>query len=141
MKPTGDGTVDPLLRELYVDHLVFRVQDLAATRTFYRELLGEPASEDDHSVMYIVGGTRIFFSVSARKINTLYEKEQPGLNHLAFGIRDPILLRGILHRLDAAGLPHSGIKIDHYGKKEFIWLDDPNGFRLEFYCRPALPSS
>lgn len=26
-------------------------------------------------------------------------------------------------------------KIDKYGKKEFIWFDDPDGARLEFYLR------
>ena len=27
------------------------------------------------------------------------------------------------------------MKIDFYGKKEFIWIDDPDGIRLEFYLR------
>jgi hypothetical protein len=46
-------------------------------------------------------------------------------------------LREVVQHLNSADLPHSGIKIDHYGNKEFVWLDDPNGFRLEFYCRPT----
>jgi hypothetical protein len=40
-------------------------------------------------------------------------------------------------QLGSAGISHSGIKIDHYGQKEFIWLDDPDGMRVEFYLRPA----
>lgn len=131
----------PLLHELYVDHLVFRVRDLAATRTFYRTLFGEPLSQNEDSVMYRVGDTRLFFTVPAQKIIAPYDKEQLGLNHLAFGIHSPALLREMLNRLNGAGLRHSGIKIDDYGKKEFIWLDDPNGFRLEFYCRPTTPAS
>jgi glyoxylase I family protein len=27
------------------------------------------------------------------------------------------------------------IKIDHYGLTEFIWLDDPDGNRIEYYLR------
>jgi catechol-2,3-dioxygenase len=140
-EPVGDAIVAQILQELYIDHLVLRVQDLAATRSFYRTLFGEPLSQTDDSVMYMVGDTRIFFTLSSQKIITLHDKEQPGLNHIAFGIHDSALLRGILHQLDAAGLRHSGIRIDNYGKKEFIWLDDPSGFRLEFYCRPTIPSS
>ena len=127
----------PMLRELYIDHLVFRVADLAATRIFYGMFFGEPLSENEDSVMYLVDDTRLFFTVSPQKIVAPYDKEQPGLNHFAFGIHNSAVLREMLNQLNSAGLRHSGIKIDHYGKKEFIWLDDPNGFRLEFYCRPA----
>jgi catechol-2,3-dioxygenase len=91
--------VGQILQDLYVDHLVFRVQDLAATRAFYRSLFGEPSSQNDDSIMYIVGGTRIFFTVSQQMI-TLYDKEQPGLNHIAFGVHDPTLLRALLHPAD-----------------------------------------
>jgi len=51
--------VGQLLQDLYVDHLVFRVQDLAATRAFYGSLFGEPASQNDDSIMYIVGDKRV----------------------------------------------------------------------------------
>jgi len=30
-------------------------------------------------------------------------------------------------------IAHSGI--DRYGLKEFLWLDDPDGMRIEFYLR------
>jgi glyoxylase I family protein len=46
-------------------------------------------------------------------------------------------LKSIRGQLDSAGISHSGIKIDHYGRKEFIWLDDPDGMRIEFYLRPC----
>ncbi len=32
-------------------------------------------------------------------------------------------------------IAHSGIVIDSYGLKEFLWLDDPDGMRIEFYLR------
>jgi glyoxylase I family protein len=130
-----------MLHELYLDHVVFRVRDMAETEIFYRKLLGEPASRSEESLMYVVGDTRLFFTPSARKSVALYDKEQPGLNHLAFGLHRLEALREILNRLNDAGLQHSGIRIDHYGNKEFIWLDDPNGFRLEFYCRPILAAN
>ncbi len=39
--------------------------------------------------------------------------------------------------LSKAKIKHSGIKVDKYGNKEFIWFDDPDGIRLEFYLRPT----
>jgi catechol-2,3-dioxygenase len=68
-------------------------------------------------------------------------RNNPGLNHLAFGVGTPTALRELVQHLNSTGLRHSGIKVDHYGNKEFVWLDDPNGFRLEFYCRPTSPTS
>jgi catechol-2,3-dioxygenase len=69
-------------------------------------------------------------------LNGSYDKERIGLNHLAFGVRSLQELRKLLNHLNDAGLQNSGVKIDHYGNREFIWLDDPSGFRVEFYCRP-----
>jgi hypothetical protein len=34
------------------------------------------------------------------------------------------------------GIKQSGIQVDKYGNNEFIWFDDPDGYRVEFYCRP-----
>jgi catechol 2,3-dioxygenase-like lactoylglutathione lyase family enzyme len=64
-----------------------------------------------------------------------YEKEKVGLNHLAFGARTLEELQAIRAQLDSLGVAHSGIKRDKYGQKEFIWLDDPDGMRIEFYRR------
>jgi glyoxylase I family protein len=126
-----------LLQRLYLDHIVFRVREFKATRDFYRALLGGPVSQTESSLMYIIGETRLFFTLSTNSVAGRYDKEQLGLNHLAFGVRTATSLKEIVQHLDSEGLGHSEIKIDHYGNKEFVWLDDPNGFRLEFYCRPS----
>jgi len=126
-----------LLQRLCIDHIVFRVRDFRATRDFYQALLGDPISQSDGSLMYMVGETRLFFVLSTHSGAGQYDKEQPGLNHLAFGVHTPSALQEVVQLLNKAELRHSGIKIDHYGNKEFVWLDDPNGFRLEFYCRPS----
>jgi catechol-2,3-dioxygenase len=125
------------LHELTLDHLVFRVRDLTATRSFYGKLFGEPLSENEDSLMYRVGEARLFFTPAPETNHAPYNKEQPGLNHFAFGVSSLACLREILNQLNIARLEHSGIRIDGYGKREFIWLDDPDGFRLEFYFRPT----
>jgi len=77
------------------------------------------------------------FTTTPRKPSAPYDKELPGLNHVAFGVHEPAHLRQIEDHLNSAAVKHSGIGIDSHGKKEYIWFDDPNGFRLEFYCRPT----
>jgi catechol-2,3-dioxygenase len=126
-----------MLPNLYIDHLVYRVSDLAATDRFYTAIFGEPAFRTDDAVAYQAGETMLFFTTTPRNPATVHDKEQPGLNHLAFGVHEPAHLRQIQDHLNDAAIKHSGIGIDSHGKKEYIWLDDPNGFRVEFYCRPS----
>ena len=118
----------------FVDHLVFRVRDLQATERFYNRLLAVETHRYTDSIMYQVGYTRLFFTKS-RVADSRYDKEAVGLNHMAFGLRSSDELRSVVERLDAAELRHSGMQIDHYGNKEFVWLDDPDGIRIEFYVR------
>lgn len=86
--------------------------------------------------MYKAGDTRLFFTRSDYRQPGPYEKEKVGLNHLAFGVRTLQELQMIQEQLDSIGISHSGIGQDRYGQKEFIWLDDPDGMRIEFYLRP-----
>jgi len=124
-----------MISPLSVDHLVYRVSALDQTDRFYTALLAQQPSRTEHSLMYQVGDTRLFFSRSAQPPSHAYDKEQIGLNHLAFGIPALAELQAIEKQLDTAGIAHSGIKVDQYGLKEFIWLDDPDGMRIEFYLR------
>ncbi len=121
----------------FIDHLVFRVYELGRTERFYTALLGQDPRRAEDNIMYQVGETRLFFTVSPVAEQPTYEKENIGLNHLAFGVRTVDELQTVRKKLDRAEIVHSGVKIDHYGKKEFIWLDDPDGMRIEFYLRPS----
>jgi glyoxylase I family protein len=119
-----------------IDHLVFRVADLDRTELFYTKLLGQPSYRDGEGLMYITGGTRLFFTLVDESRKGTYDKENIGLNHLAFGARTTEELHTIQEQLSRNGIMHSGVKLDSYGLKEFIWLDDPDGMRIEFYLRP-----
>ena len=85
--------------------------------------------------MYTVGDTRLFFTCSDQSRQESYEKENVGLNHIAFGVRTLGELQVIQTELNSIGISHSGIRLDQYGLREFIWLDDPDGIRIEFYLR------
>ena len=86
--------------------------------------------------MYRMGDTRLFFTTSLEGLAGTYDKETIGLNHIAFGVRSLTELQTIQTQLNSARITHSGIQLDQYGLKEFIWLDDPDGLRIEFYLRP-----
>ena len=126
-----------MLPTLSIDHLVFRVRDIPASKTFYAALFGEPVFQNEDMFFYKIGtSTRLFFTKAVDSA-TPYDKEQPGLNHLAFGVESLPNLEQIHTHLQSAGIPNSGIGIDPHGKQNYIWLNDPNGFRIEFYCTPA----
>ena len=83
-----------------------------------------------------VGETKLFFGLPHNKIeNNEFNKDGIGLNHLAFGVKSLDELKKFESILNKSNIKNSGIKIDKYGKKEFIWFDDPDGMRLEFYLR------
>jgi glyoxylase I family protein len=117
-----------------VDHLVFRVAELERTEVFYNALLRQTPERADGSLMYRIGDTRLFFTVLEEGTAAAgHDKESVGLNHMAFGVRSLKSLQTIAARLNEAGIVNSGIVLDRYGARDFIWLDDPNGMRVEFY--------
>ena len=118
----------------FVDHLVFRVADLDRTEHFYTTLLGQPEKENNY-VVYSAGDTLIFFTRSPRGSGQNYDKEATGLNHVALGLRSAAELQTVKAQLDAAGIAHSGIKMWRDGATPYIWLDDPDGIRVEFWVR------
>jgi glyoxylase I family protein len=119
----------------FVDHLVYRVAALGRTERFYTALLGEPSFSNEDAVAFTVGDTRLFFTPASGL--GAHDKEAIGLNHLALGVRTPEQLKAMETKLNGAGIKNSGIKLDPDGKKDYIWFDDPDGFRVEFYLREA----
>ena len=119
----------------FVDHIVIRVADVGTTERFYTILLGEPSARTQDSITYQIGDTRLFFTRSDPHRGDAYDKEKVGLNHLAFGVKTLKELTEVRTQLDDAGITHSGIQKDRYGQNDFIWLDDPDGMRVEFYLR------
>ena len=85
--------------------------------------------------MFLVGETRVFFTLPIEASAAPCHKEKFGLNHLAFRVRSPEELRKAGAHLSACGVRHSGVQLDPYGQREFLWLDDPDAIRLEFYLR------
>ncbi len=118
-----------------LDHIVILVKDVKRTEKFYSTFLGKPIPQDNEQVAYQMGETKIFFALPYNKDTPDFNKENLGLNHLAFQVTSVKELEGYKDLLDKAKIKHSGIQRDKYSRKEFIWFDDPDGIRLEFYLR------
>ncbi len=120
----------------FIDHIVLIIKNVQETEKFYTNFLGKPEHIGEDSVSYKIGETKIFFGLPYKEWAT-FDKDMTGLNHLAFGVRSTEELKEFENALNQANIKNSGIQIDKYGNKEFIWFDDPNGYRLEFYNRPV----
>ncbi len=124
-----------LQKNLFIDHLVLTVADAQRTKIFYSKIFGEPEFADETAVMYMVGPTKLFFTVprGAAYPNDKFDPKRIGLEHFAFNIKSVDELKVIEKVLNEGGIVHSGIHIDSHSQKEKIWLDDPDKIRVEFY--------
>ena len=118
----------------FIDHIVLIIKNIEETEKFYNSFLGKPEQQDKEQVAYKIGETKIFFGLAYGDFEKS-DKDKTSLNHLAFGVRSMEELREFEQTLNNSGIKNSGIMNDKYGNKEFIWFDDPNGYRLEIYCR------
>ena len=123
------------MKPMYIDHIVLIVKDIKITYNFYKHFLGEPTQKDEEQVAWQIGETKLFFGLPY-KAYILGDKDSYSLNHLAFGIRSTEELKKFEKILNGAEITNKGIRLDKYGKKEYISFDDPDGYRIEFYCRP-----
>jgi len=118
----------------FIDHIVLIVKNIHETEVFYSKFLGKLLDIVQEQVVYKIRDTKIFFGLPYGEWKEM-DKDVSGLNHLAFGVKTAEELREFEKILNNADIKNSGIQIDRWGNKEFIWFDDPNGYRLEFYCR------
>ena len=119
----------------FIDHIFIIVKNITATEKFYSSFLGKPVHLDERMAIYETGDTKVFFVLPKESYERL-DKDKGGLNHIAFGVHTPEELKSFETMLNDAGVKHSGIKIDKHGGKDYIWFDDPDGGRVEIYCRP-----
>lgn len=124
------------LKPKFIDHVVIMVKNVYKTETFYSKFLGKPLSKDKYSVAYKIGGIKLFFGLPFKNVrNNNFNRNRIGLNHVAFGVNSLGKLKKIKKQLDKAKIKNSGIILDNYKHREYIWIDDPNGIRQEFYLR------
>src|SRR5437879_2328335 len=110
--------------KLNIDHIVISVKDLKKSINFYKSFLGKPTvSKSD--AYWKVGGTKLFLTFPYKKSPKKFDKHDLGLNHIAFGVKSLTELHKYERVLKKAKITNSGIKIDKFSNKEFIWFNDP----------------
>src|ERR1700749_4034404 len=107
----------------FIDHIVIIVTNIPNTEKFYSTFLGTPGYTSDSSLIYNIGSTRLFFVLPKAEF-VPSDKDQSGLNHIAYGVRSLEELQEFETMLNDATIKHSGIKKDVHGNKDYIWFDD-----------------
>lgn len=128
-----------LKENLTIDHLVLTVSNIKITKEFYTKILGEAEFTDEESIMFIINNTKLFFVLPYNtefiERGDKFNPSRVGLEHLAFGVSSLDELKKINQLLTDNSITHSGIHIDNHSQKEKIWLNDPDGIRIEFFLR------
>jgi len=123
------------MKPSFIDHIVLIVKDVEITANFYNTFLGEPVQKDKEQIAWKIGKTKLFFGLPYKNY-VLGDKDSYSLNHLAFGVRSIEELKQFEKILNDARIANKGIRLDKYGKREYVSFDDPDGYRIEFYHRP-----
>jgi len=124
---------------LGVHHLALICRDVEETIRFYQELLGFPLVELVENRDYS-GSSHFFFDIGNRNLLGFFDfpgHDHPdftetigGVQHLALST-SPEEFAAAKVRLDAAGISYLG---PDRGVDNSLYLRDPNGIGLEFYC-------
>lgn len=123
-------------------HICYRVMDLEATETFYREAFGFEISRKKD---YPEGGFTLSYMTSAGlpfELELTYNYDQKeayvignGYSHLAVGVTD---LEASHQRHSEMGLKVTPLKGLTAGQPRFYFVTDPDGYRVEVVRRPSL---
>jgi glyoxylase I family protein len=122
-----------------VHHLALICRDVEETIRFYQDLLGFPLVELVENRDY-AGSSHFFFDIGNNNLLGFFDfpgHDHPdftetigGVQHLALST-SPEEFAAARERLDAAGIDYLG---PDRGVENSLYLRDPNGVGLEFYC-------
>ena len=134
--PDIPGRHSCYMKPNFIDHLSLIVKDLDRTEEFYSKFLGNPILRNETLLIYKISNIRLYFKLSSKRvIDSKYDKDSIGMNHIGLGVRTLDELKEFERHLSEVGVKHSEFKVGKFGN-EYIWFDDPNGIRLEIYHRP-----
>jgi len=101
---------------MHIHHIVISVKDFERSKEFYSAFLGKPrATKWDAS--WKIGKSSFFISPPYSKNAEKFDKNNIGLNHLAFGLKNIRELKRFHSKLVKAKIKNSGIRNNNYSKK------------------------
>lgn len=123
-----------------IDHVVFRVADIARAETFYREVLGCVAAKrrDDLGLVHLRAGTSMIDLITidgvlGRRGGAAAGREGSNVDHLCLRIA-PFDEAAIVAHLAAHGVSPYGPASDNFGAEgdgPSLYFDDPDGNSIE----------
>ena len=120
------------------------VRDPGRSAAWYGELLGlvqrYDRTSDDGLLRYVVlhdpaSGFSLGLVGHAANSGAAFDETITGLDHLEFLVDRREDLDGWAERLDALGVPHSGVKDLDYTPNRMLTFRDPDNIQLEFFWR------
>ena len=133
-----------------VPFLGLSVRDVSRSAAWYRSLLGLETVHESAAGSWHRGATLLrephsglVLGLSAHRGNTgePFDESRTGLDHVEFGVATRAELEEWVARLDALGIPHSGLQERSLGA--LVTFRDPDNIQLEFYWtrdQPARPA-
>jgi glyoxylase I family protein len=121
-------------------HVAINVRDIERSVQWYADVLDFaplfPYDTDDFARRILRHPSGLVLGISRHNhpdADSDFSERRTGLDHLAFGVESHAALEAWATRLDAAGVPHSGIKATPATGSALIAFRDPDNIQLELY--------
>ena len=123
-----------------IHHIAINVRDLERSVQWYRDVLDFaplfPYDTDQFTRRIVRHPSGAVLGITTHNhpdADTEFSERRTGLDHIAFAVESQEQLEAWAARLDAAGIPHSGVKITPATGSALIAFRDPDDIQLEFY--------
>jgi len=123
-----------------IHHLALNISDVERSVAWYTEVLGFaplfPYDTPDFTRRIMRHPSGVVLGLTKHHhpdADTEFSERRTGLDHVAFAVTDQAQLEAWAARLDAAGVPHSGIKVTPTTGSALIAFRDPDSIQLELY--------
>lgn len=119
-----------------VHHLALRVSDFARARRFYTETLGFPVLVEAPNFLLVAAGATPLALRGPEAQTPPGDRFTPfrvGLDHVALACADEAELARVAEALTAAGVEHTGVKLDELTGKLYVGFKDPDRIAWESY--------
>jgi glyoxylase I family protein len=128
-------------------HVRLTVTDISRSRAFYDEVFALPVAfempadadaETRERLGFLYGGVIYHLGPGLLGLRPVapdgdrFDEDRVGLDHLSFAVSDPGAVHAAAARLDALGVPHSGVR--DLGRAVLLEFRDPDGIALELYA-------
>lgn len=123
-----------------IHHVAVNVRDLERSVQWYADVLGFaplfPYDTDDFDRRIIRHPSGVVLGLTRHRhpdADADFSERRTGLDHLALGVDSMDALEQWAKKLDAAGVPHSGVTVTPATGSALIAFRDPDNIALEFY--------